>query len=153
MSTRRILKDKIKQKLELLSYASNQFVVYSRLPVIFSSYPCFVIRNSKLDPNRGNYTQLTNNKIRRGYDFNIDVIFNLDNINTIFNDREKTLEELEDLIIDLLQSKSFRDGDNIYNDIIVNDVSNPYDGMQTQTTKDYMIQTFNITVDVIVNIP
>lgn len=150
MSIRSDHRTALKTLLETITYNSANIAVSDYYITASDNSPYFYITAGDLTPNFGEGTLLaTQFNYIRGYKYYINAVFYVPEGDS--KSVETIIDDVEELLIDKLQSQSARDY-GIWQDLVVNSVSSPYQ-RDPDTTDNYLIKTFEITIETNINNP
>lgn len=155
MNIRQIHKNKIKSILTSLNIQGQSIEVFDYFSRSCETYPYISILSGKLDPNQSSQNtsviMMDSGTYDRRYEYNLMIVHIFDQKN--LENLEKIVDELDENIVNLLQSQKIRDGgsDSLYYDLIVKEVSELFNGVSLELDDNYAVKF--ITVELRTLIP
>lgn len=109
MSIRQKHKEYLQSYLQSINYKGDNMIVYTELKTKTGGYPFIMISSGTLTPNYNSDSTMDINTYKRLYEYTITIVqvvteFELQNIGM-----QRSLDDVEELVIDKLQSKQVRD--------------------------------------------
>jgi hypothetical protein len=144
-------KEALKLILDTISYMSIDFNCYINRQLAIESCPCFVISNAGIIANeRGSI--MSNTTYNRQYLYYIDIVTDA-SLKQDQSFKEDIHEIIEELLLDKLQSKSTRSGNQQnWRDLVVTNIQSYFKGENIGLQSGrYYVSTFTISLDTYIN--
>lgn len=145
-NNRATIKAYLKQVIESIETDLGSLSVVDNYVNAGATDPYVFINSANTTPNLGEGTVWDNATYERGYEFQINFVFAIDE-NAADPYQEARVDEIEQLVLDKLQSQEVRDnhGNPDWLDLIVTDVSAPY-SPEIEELDNCFYKTFTVQI-------
>ena len=148
-NTRLNHKTNLQAYLASIQFNSVTLPVFTTRNNVITQYPYLIISSANLTPNQGQNSLTDTGTYTREYGYSLYLVQKPAENNLDADIVENNFDELEDLLLDKLQSREVRDSigqPNQWQDLTVTDITSPYSDTNIELNSSSIIKRINLKI-------